>query len=87
MTLAVADGRLPRTPVLATLVVREWGSKSSYYTLDRKGERLIVKPIGGRHKRKNRGGNPYRTWYGQGKPFEHAPRCLCFQGRCRRRAQ
>ncbi|CAD6564340.1 MAG: hypothetical protein ASARMPRED_004383 [Alectoria sarmentosa] len=80
VTIAGADGQLPKTPVLATLVVREWDSKSSYYTLDRNGERLIVKPIGGRHKHKNRGGNPYRTWCGQGNDFEHAPVAFAFKG-------
>lgn len=80
VTLAVADGQLPQIAVLATLVVRKWDSKSSYYTLNRNGERLIVKPIGGRSKHKNRGGNPYRAWSGQGNTFENAPVAFAFKG-------
>ena len=80
VTLAVKDGQLSQTAVLATLVTREWDSKFSYYTLDCNGERLIVKPIGGKVEHGNCVGCPYRTWSGQGNVFEVAPIAFGFKG-------
>ncbi|CAD6570281.1 MAG: hypothetical protein ASARMPREDX12_003438 [Alectoria sarmentosa] len=80
VTLAITNGLLPQTEVLANLVPRQWDSKSSDYTLDRNGERLIVKPIGGVSMHGNRGGSRYRTWSGQGNVFERAPIAFSIQG-------
>lgn len=44
---ATLDGQLPQREIPATLTNRAWDSKSSFYTLDIGGERLIVKPLGG----------------------------------------
>ena len=78
--LAFEDGQLPDTPVLATLGVRRWGARHSYYTLDRNGERLIVNPIGGRYKHEGRNCNAYRSWSGQGNVFDKAPVAFAFRG-------
>lgn len=80
VTLAVGNGMLPNTAILATLVTREWDAKYSYYTLDCNGERLIVKPIGGFSVHRDRCGNPYRTWSGQGNIFEKAPVAFSLTG-------
>lgn len=80
VTLAIGDGELPQIAVLTKLVTRQWDSSFSYYTLDLNGERLIVKPFGGKSKHKNRAGNPYRTWSGQGNVFERAPVAFSFLG-------
>lgn len=61
-------------------MTREWDAKSTYFTLDRDGERLIVKPFGGKSKRGIPGGNPYRAWSGQGKAFEDNPVAFAFKG-------
>ena len=78
--LALGGGQLPGKPVLATLGVRRWGSKHSYYTLDRKGERLIVNPIGGRYKHEGRNCSAYRSWSGQGSTLEDTPVAYSFKG-------
>lgn len=80
VTLAAGHGRLPKSAVLARLVTRDWDSKASYYTLDRNGERLIVKPIGTRAVHGKRGGHPYREWSGWGNSFADAPVAFAFNG-------
>lgn len=80
VTLAVGSGQLPKTAILATLVTRKWHTKNSFYTLDRNGERLTVKPFGGMSVHKDRGGNPYRTWSGQGNVFGESPIAFAFKG-------
>lgn len=67
VTLATANGQSEPAAVAATLITRAWDQKSSYYTLDRGGERIIVKPFG------NRFGTQYRAWSGQGNAFENRP--------------
>lgn len=80
VTLAVGSGQLPKTAILATLVTRKWDTKNSFYTLDRNGERLTVKPYGGISVHKDRGGNPYRTRPGQGNVFGESPIAFAFKG-------
>lgn len=67
VTLATENGQSLPTVDAATLITRAWDQKSSYYTLDRNGERIIVKPFG------NRLGTQYRAWSGQGNAFENRP--------------
>ena len=67
VTLATHDGKFPQTVIPATLMTRKWDSKSSYHTLDRNGERLIVKAFGNPH------GVRYRAWSGQGKWYQNPP--------------
>ena len=67
VTLATADGRVPKTIIPATLETRAWDSKYSFYTLDCRGERRIVKPVGNRFQLQ------YRAWSGQGNRFQNVP--------------
>lgn len=78
--LALGDGQLPKQPILATLGIRRWGPKHSYYTLDRNGERLIVQPRGGRFEKGVRTGTAYRAWSGQGNTFRGTPVAFSFKG-------
>ena len=73
VTLASADGRYPQKAVPAMLVTRAWDTKSSYYTIDCNGERIIVKPVGGRYNQSTRVGTQYRAWSGQGSVYEKDP--------------
>ena len=79
--LANRDGELPEETTVATLITRMWDPKNCYYTLDVNGERLIVKPSGGICVHGKRGGNPYRTWSGQGTVFDPTPIAFSFNGR------
>ena len=67
MTLATHDGKFPRTVTPATLMTRKWNSNSSYHTIDRNRERLIVKAFGNPH------GVRYRAWSGQGNGYQKPP--------------
>ena len=67
VTLATQDGRHPQTVIPATLMTRRWDSKFSYHTIDRNGERIIVKPFG------NPAGVRYRAWSGQGNGYQRVP--------------
>ena len=73
ITLATSDGQLPQREIPATLAMRAWDSKLSFYTLDINGERLIVKPVGGRFNHADRGRTQYRAWSGQGTTYESTP--------------
>ena len=72
VNLATADGQVSFSAT-ATLEIRAWDSKSSYYTIDRDNERLIVKPVGGRYINAIRVGTQYRAWSGQGNRYEIVP--------------
>lgn len=80
VTLTTGDGQLPETAVLANLATQVWDAKYSFYTLDRNGERLIVKSSGGKAKCGTWAANPYRTWSGQGNIFEDTPVAFAFKG-------
>ena len=69
VTLATPDGQFPQREIPATLAIREWDTKSSFYTLDINGERLIVKPMGGRFNFGDQVGSQYRAWSGQGNTY------------------
>lgn len=71
--LTNANGSLSHPELVVNLVTREWNQKYSFYTIDRGGERLIVKPVGGRCDLGDRAGSQYRTWSDQGKIFDVTP--------------
>ena len=73
VTLATPDGQYPQREIPATLAVRAWDSKSSFYTLDINGERTIVKPFGRRYTHAGRSRTQYRAWSGQGNTYQVAP--------------
>ena len=73
VTFATPDGQIPQRDVPTTLATRAWDAISSFYTLDINGERLIVKPIGGRFNHTDRGSTQYRAWTGQGNAYESTP--------------
>ena len=70
---ATPDGQVPQREIPANLAIRAWDAISSFYTLDINGERLIVKPVGGRFNHANRGVTQYRAWSGQGNTYESTP--------------
>ena len=47
VTFTAGDGQLRETKVLAVLLTGERDPRNSFYTLDRNGERIIIKPFGG----------------------------------------
>lgn len=84
--LTIGDGQLPETAVLANLATQQWDSSYSFYTLDRNGERLIVKSFGYKAKRGVSATNPFRTWSGQGNIFEDVPIAFAFKGNAEQQA-
>ena len=73
VTFATPDGQLPQREIPATLAIRAWDSKSSFYTLDIGGERLIVKAMGGNFKLRDQVLCQYRAWSGQGDTYASVP--------------
>ena len=67
VTLATQDVGYPQTLIQATLMTRPWDLRFSFYTIDRNGERLIVRPFG------HRSAVNYRAWSGHGDVFQSAP--------------
>lgn len=73
LILADANGQLSHPELQVNLVTRTWDRKSSFYTIDRSGERLIVKPMGPKYSLGDRIGSQYRTWSGQGNAYDGTP--------------
>ena len=73
ITLATPDGLFPQKEIPVTLAIRAWDIRSTFYTLDINGERLIVKPFGVRDHHAGQGRTQYRAWSGQGNSYQIAP--------------
>ena len=73
LTFATPDGQFPQREIPGTLAIRAWDTKSSFHTLDINGERLIVKPTGGKSTFEDQVASQYRAWSGQGNAYESIP--------------
>ena len=66
VVLATSDGKRPDVPIKVQIYLREWDTKSAFWTMDISNKRLIVKNESGAPN----GGCKYNHWAGPNRGFE-----------------